>query len=182
MKRIETPRLVLRPLDNLDTQDVFTLLSDIPTTWWADILPMTDEDEALDFIRWGNDAWDMEQWGICEKGSDKVIGLLQVMFPFHTKCEGRFELGYMLHPEYRRRGLMAEAMEAVCRELFRETYVSEVMLEIHPDNAASRGVARRAGFTLLKEKPGLRPKRRLDGEPLDTFIISREALSAATAA
>ena len=182
MKRLETPRLILRRLNTLDSQDVFSLMGDTATAWWADVLPMTEEDEAIDFIRWGNDAWDMGQWGICEKGSDRVIGLLQVKFPHRTGHAGRLELGYMLGAEYRRRGYMAEAVEAACRELFSEPSVKEIILEILPDNAASRGVARRVGFTLLGVEPWARPQRRLDGEPLDTFIITREALRAAIAA
>ena len=119
MKRIETPRLILRRLNTLDSQDIFSLMSDTATAWWADILPITDE---------------------------------------------------------------AEAVEAVCRELFSEPYVREIILEILPDNAASRGVARRVGFTLLGVEPWAKPCGSLDGKPLDTFIITREALRAAIVA
>ncbi len=182
MKVLQTQRLTLRPLNIKDINDVFSIMSDPQTAWWADLLPMTDELEAFDLINWGNRGQDLGQWGICEKGSRTVIGLLQVMNPLYTGEDGRFDLGYMLDPAYRRLGYMSEAVDAACRYLFGEPSVETIALEILPGNEASRGVARKAGFALKDEEAPLRPRRRLDGEPLDTFILKRDSVPASTAA
>ena len=182
MKTLKTPRLTLRPLNVRDTNDVFSILSDPASAWWADLVPMTDEKEAADLIRWGNMEWDIAQWGLCEKGSDRVIGILQVMNPLYTGHEGQFALGYVVDPSCRRRGYMSEAVKAACRHLFRDPSVETVVLEILPGNAPSRGVARKAGFTIRETDPASGPKRSLDGKPLDTFVMTRHSLPAAVAA
>lgn len=57
------------------------------------------------------------------------------------------ELGYWLAEDYWRNGIMARAVSAVCKEAF-ETYdIVRIFAEPFADNAGSRGVLEKAGFT-----------------------------------
>ena len=175
MKSIETPRLVLRQLTAADSGDLLAFLGDYDTAWWVDLPRFMDTDEVLDFIEWGNLLFDGEQYGICEKGSGRVVGLLQVkQFGTPWRLHER-ELGYVLSKDFRGRGYMTEAVRAVCGRLFSDGFVEEVSLEVLPFNLPSQGVARRCGFVLRPQSECERERRLLDGEPLDLLVLTREA-------
>ena len=175
MRSIETPRLVLRQLTAADSGDLLAFLGDYDTAWWADLPRFKDLDEVEDFIEWGNLLFNGEQYGICEKGSDRVVGLLQVsQFGTPGRVRER-ELGYILSKDFRGRGYMTEAVRAVCERLFSDGFVEEVSLEVLPFNLPSQGVARRCGFVLRPQPECEREKRFLDEEPLDCLVLTREA-------
>jgi RimJ/RimL family protein N-acetyltransferase len=56
-------------------------------------------------------------------------------------------MSYWTFPLFRRRGLATRAVVLVTRYAFDTLGVTEIGVEIEPDNVASRGVAQRAGFT-----------------------------------
>ncbi|ROQ66998.1 RimJ/RimL family protein N-acetyltransferase [Streptomyces sp. 840.1] len=59
------------------------------------------------------------------------------------------ELGYAVGPAHRGHGLAARAVRVMSGYAFEELGVEQVILELEADNAASVGVATRAGFSLL---------------------------------
>lgn len=59
------------------------------------------------------------------------------------------ELGYAVGPAHRGHGLAARAVRLMAGYAFEELGADQVILELEADNAASVGVATRAGFTLL---------------------------------
>lgn len=59
------------------------------------------------------------------------------------------ELGYVVGPAHRGHGLAARAVRVMSGYAFEELGADQVILELEPDNAASVGVATRAGFSLL---------------------------------
>ena len=59
------------------------------------------------------------------------------------------ELSYILYSaEHRGRGIITEAVRLLTGYLFDRTKGNRIRLVIHPDNAASRRVAEKAGYTL----------------------------------
>ena len=59
------------------------------------------------------------------------------------------ELSYILYSaEHRGRGVVTEAVRMLTGYLFDRTKGNRIRLVIHPDNAASRRVAEKAGYTL----------------------------------
>lgn len=60
----------------------------------------------------------------------------------------RAEIGYWVAAEHRGRGVASQAVDAVTRRAFAERGLNRVELHVHPDNAASRRVAEKAGFVL----------------------------------
>lgn len=57
------------------------------------------------------------------------------------------ELGYWLSEDYWRNGIMSGAVQAICREAFAAFDIVRIYAEPFADNAASRRVLEKAGFT-----------------------------------
>ena len=57
------------------------------------------------------------------------------------------ELGYWLAEDYWGRGVMTRAVRYICREAFREFDIVRIFAEPFENNAASRAVLEKAGFT-----------------------------------
>ena len=142
---ILTERLILRPFVDGDEEEVFALMSDDYICKMAGIKPYETVEEAESFMeRWRNEAY-----AITERDNDKVIGIIQTpCFPW----SGFAGLGYWLAEEYRGRGYMTEAVEAVKEELFGCWWCDMIMLYVYEDNPASRNVAIKCGFHLDYEK------------------------------
>lgn len=57
------------------------------------------------------------------------------------------ELGYWLAQEYWRRGIMSKAVREICNEAFATFDIVRIFAEPFADNAGSRGVLEKVGFT-----------------------------------
>ena len=137
---IKTERLVLRPFEDGDVEDVLALMSDDYICRMAGIKPFKTIDEAKVFMA----NWECEAYAMTERGSNKVIGIIQVPCFWWESMAG---VGYWLAAEYRGRGYMTEAIEAVKEMLFDENWwVDELLLYVYVGNEASRNVALKCGF------------------------------------
>ena len=136
---ILTERLVLRPFRDGDAEDVLALMSDDYICRMAGIKPFKTIDEAKDFMA----SWEFEAYAMTEKGGDKVIGIIQMPELWWRRASG---LGYWLAAEYRGRGYMTEAIEAVKERLFQDEWCDEILLYVFEGNEASRNVALKCGF------------------------------------
>jgi RimJ/RimL family protein N-acetyltransferase len=59
-----------------------------------------------------------------------------------------YEIGYLIfQPEHRGKGATTEALNLMVRYLFETKRMNRIRLIIHPDNAPSRRVAEKCGFT-----------------------------------
>lgn len=57
------------------------------------------------------------------------------------------ELGYWLSEDYWRKGIISQAVRMICREAFARFDIIRIFAEPFADNAGSRGVLEKAGFT-----------------------------------
>lgn len=57
------------------------------------------------------------------------------------------ELGYWLAQEHWRKGIMSRAVRMICKEAFETFDIVRIFAEPFADNAGSRGVLEKAGFT-----------------------------------
>jgi ribosomal-protein-alanine N-acetyltransferase len=93
-------------------------------------------------------------------------------------CELRLEddqiahASYSVGPHARRRGFASRALQLAARWAFDCLGVARIELYIEPDNAASRGVARRSGF---REEGLLRGRLRIGDARGDTLLYARLA-------
>jgi ribosomal-protein-alanine N-acetyltransferase len=75
---------------------------------------------------------------------------------FVITCDGRaigtagmhrpYEVGFLLHPDYWRRGIATEAMQAIIPHLFAVTDAPSLTADVDPRNLASCGLLERLGF------------------------------------
>lgn len=79
-----------------------------------------------------------------ESDGPRIIGSIGFHAP--PDAEGRVEVGYHVEPEYRRSGVVTEAIGALFDWAAREHGVSRFRVAIAPDNVASLAVAARFGF------------------------------------
>ena len=169
IEQIETERLILKAMTEKDARALLSTVGDSETAWWSDDY-IYDLDETIEFIEFNNQGIDTLLYGVFRKESDDVIGYVQIkLAPITGKIDVR-ELGYAMSKEYRRRGYMSEAVNAVCNHLFQNEYIKRITLEILPDNLPSLGVARKCGFSFVEEPEEKKHLRFLDDKPLDLYV------------
>ena len=179
MEQIETKRLILKAIEEKDAKSILKIKGDKETAWWSDDFRCYDIDDAVDSIAWGNEGGEIFQYGIFLKESDDAIGYVQVKLPKATGIRNERELGYVLSKEYRRRGYMSEAVNAICDHLFLDETIWRVTLEILPDNLPSLGVARKCGFSFVEEPEEQKHHRFLDDKSLDLYVRYRTSMATA---
>jgi ribosomal-protein-alanine N-acetyltransferase len=145
--RIETARIVLRPLTPEDEAALAMVLSDAETMRWYP-RPFTG-DEVREWIerQLGRYSSSTGLLGLVEKQTGRLIGDCG---PVWQEVEGRTELeiGYHVSRERWNQGFATEAARVVIDYSFENLGVERVVSMIRPENLASRRVAEKNGLTL----------------------------------
>jgi RimJ/RimL family protein N-acetyltransferase len=76
------------------------------------------------------------------------------MFKGKPDKNGKAEIGYGTHEEFRDKGYMGEAVEAVCRWAFQTGIVKYIVAETAKDNHASFSLLKKNGFIKYDENDG----------------------------
>lgn len=135
---ITTERLALRQLTMEDVNDLYKLRADEQVGKYIVRAPYQTGDEAIAFITKTetsipNNEWII--WGITLKGENKVIGTICI---WNLKKEHyRAEVGYELHPDYWRKGIIQEALTAIIDYGFKIMKLHTIEAIINPNNEAS---------------------------------------------
>ncbi|MBQ6177315.1 MAG: GNAT family N-acetyltransferase [Bacteroidales bacterium] len=175
MHIINTPRLQLRPCRPDDAIDIYDMLAEPDTAWWADLPQFEDEEEAESFILWGLFSGDVCQFSIVDRESGQFFGLVQAKSPrLSGEAPDTVELGYLLCAAARGNGYMTEAVCALRDSLFGEPSIGKLTLEILPTNRGSLGVATRCGFVYEDQAPEQKERRFLDDSLLDRYVLTRK--------
>jgi len=154
--RLETPRLVLRPLAPTDAEGLWRIYAD------------------PDFMRyWSSEPWSSlsQAQALIEKDQPELArgehlrlgiflrvggGLIGTCSLFHfVEASRRAEVGYGIAPAHWRQGYMSEAVGALLDFAFGELQLHRVEADIDPRNTASARSLERLGFTregLLRER------------------------------
>jgi ribosomal-protein-alanine N-acetyltransferase len=167
---LETERLLLRRVDSNDKKEIFALRSNPETMKYIPRpLVKTDED-ALQHIAMIDSKIDSNEginWAITLKGNPKLIGIIG---HYRIKPENyRAELGYMLLPEYHRKGIVSEALKEAIKYGFQVMKLNSLEAIIDPDNDASAKVLEKNGFV---KEAHLKEYEFFEGRFLDTVIYS----------
>jgi [ribosomal protein S5]-alanine N-acetyltransferase len=145
--RLASERLLLRRLDLKDDKEIMILRSDERILKYLLITPCTHIAEARLFIENINRVIDCNEsiyWGITEKNADALIGTICI---WHIDVENhRAEIGYVLHPDFQRKGLMSEALNVVLRYAFKEMKLHSLEPHVDPANKASIELLKKKGF------------------------------------
>ena len=147
MIRLETDRLILRKWTEADAASLFEYAKDPdvgPIAGWP---PHKSVEESLDVIR--NVLNGEECYAICEKGSNRAIGAIELMLKGHTnrlKRDDECELGYWLGKPFWGRGYMPEAARELIRRGFEDIGMNTIWCGYYEGNQKSKSVQEKVGF------------------------------------
>jgi len=135
---IITERLAIRQLTKEDAKDLLLLRSNLEVGIYIPRTPYQSIEESIAFII-KSETWISNNesiiWGIVLKTENKVIGTICL---WKIKKEDyRAEVGYELHPDYWRKGIMQEALAPVLDYGFKTMKLHSIAAVISPDNIAS---------------------------------------------
>ncbi len=145
---ITTERLILRKWQESDADAVYEYAKDPevgPAAGWP---VHTSVEESLDVVR--NVFNGAECYAICEKGTDKAIGAIELKLNGHTDMTERddeCELGYWLGKPFWGRGYMPEAANALIRRGFEQLGMTTIWCGYYDGNSKSKRVQEKLGFT-----------------------------------
>lgn len=167
---LETDRLVLRRTVLDDAKDYFFLRSS-PIAMKHICKPLhTSIEDTKNMIYKINEMIafnDGISWAVCLKSDNKMIG--SVSFHRIEKEHYRAEIGYMLHPDYWRQGIVSEAVEAIISYGFNTLNLHSIEAHIDPTNIGSEKVLQK--FNFVKEAY-FKENYFYNGQFLDTAVYS----------
>ena len=169
---LKTDRLLLRRISQDDVPEIFFLRSNESVLQFIGKEPATTLKDAQDFIQMIDDGIKKNEtimWGIAIKENPaKLIGT--ICYWSMQKENYRAEIGYMLHPDHWRKGIMKEAILKIIEYGFRSMKLHSIEARIHADNAVSAAILEATGFV----KEGCLKEEFCFGDKfLDTIIYSR---------
>ena len=154
--RLETPRLVLRPLTLTDLATLRSLLIEPDVRRWAADGRVLSEahvrgsllEHTATFRRYGTGAFGM--WLRADGAFAGYAGL----FPSKLANHGGLELGVGVWPRYWRTGLATETCGAILDDVFTRLHVDRVLACADAPNFRSLGLIARLGFRQITTTPG----------------------------
>ena len=169
---LKTARLLLRKLDQADSNEIFFVRSDQEVLRYLGKEPAATRKEAEEFIGLINKSIEDNEsilWGIALLDDPSIIIGTICLWNF-KKENYRAEIGYILHPHHWRKGIMKEAINRVVDYGFSVLGLHRIEAIPGPGNIASSAVPERTGFV---KEGHLEESFYFKGEFDDTLIYSR---------
>jgi ribosomal-protein-alanine N-acetyltransferase len=167
---LHTRRLRLRPMALTDAADHFAIYSNPDVMMAHGTPPYKEVEESQQLITWYAQAFEKRRairWAITLHTADRLIGSCGF---HHLRWEHRCcEVGYELHPDYWRQGLMSEAVRVIVRFGFEQMGWHRIEAIVDPVNLASAGLLRQVGFM---EEGRLRERFYQNGGFVDDWYFS----------
>ncbi|MFI1830088.1 GNAT family N-acetyltransferase [Streptomyces sp. NPDC020412] len=149
---LTTERLLLRSFTEDDTDEVYRLCQDADIQRWTTIPSPYERQHAIDFVgQMVPEGWrtgTMFTFAVVPAGGGPIMASVAVTL---RTLSGTWEVGFWLGEQYRGRGIMTEAVDALARWAFSRLAATRLEWRAEVGNAASRAVAVRAGFTVEGE-------------------------------
>lgn len=169
---LKTHRLLLRKLEKTDANEMFFLRSNENVLRYLGKEPAKTIAEAEEFISKINKAIDENEsilWGITFLNDPSTIIGTICLWNF-KKEHYRGEIGYILHPDHWRKGIMKEAINSVVDYGFSVLGLHSIEALLSAKNIASSSVLESTGF--IKEAH-LKESFYFNGRFEDTAIYSK---------
>jgi len=167
---LETERLRLRAITVDDKNEMFALRSDKEIMQYI-ARPLTKTvEETVEFIKSINENIEKQEyinWAIALKSNNKLIGTVGFYRVQKENC--RAEVGYMLHTNFHKQGIMQELMPVVLEYGFKQIKLHSIEAVIDPRNKASENVLLKQGFV---KEAHFKENFFFDGEFLDSVHYS----------
>jgi ribosomal-protein-alanine N-acetyltransferase len=166
--RIETERLVLRPLEMADAEGIYEYAKEPEVTKYVIFETHKSLEDTYAFLR-EVDQWRKEAsnavWGIRLRLDEKFVGTvgLHRYEPEHKSVE----IGYATGIPYWNKGYTTEAVQALIRQVFNTTDMNRIHAHHYLPNTASGRVMEKAG---MKYEGVLRQRAFIKGEFRDLVM------------
>jgi [ribosomal protein S5]-alanine N-acetyltransferase len=154
--KIETERLILRMLREEDATDIFHYTQKPEVTKFLIWHPHNTIQDTLDFIQFAEKQFDQGIsiiLGIELKSENKIIGTIDLRdWKNPNRCG---DIGYVIAPDYWRKGIMTEALHAVLKFGFEELELNRLEAHCEEENVGSWRVMEKCGMKhegILREK------------------------------
>ncbi len=136
---METERLMMRRFEPGDWRDLYEYLSLEEVVRFEPYDIFSQEKCRRETVRRSqNDAF----WAVCLKETNKLIGNVYL-----AKGEySTWELGYVFHPGFQKRGYASEAVRALVDDVFRRQGAHRVTAMCNPENISSWKLLERLGM------------------------------------
>jgi ribosomal-protein-alanine N-acetyltransferase len=148
---LETERLILRAFRTSDAAAVLDLFSQDAVTRHHNIAPMLSMSSAKALVDSRRSRFDERAgiyWAITHRAmGDRMIGSCGCYHPHQALRSA--EIGYELHPDYWRQGIMSEALTVTLDFCYGERFffpLNRVQALTELDNWASIGLLKKLGF------------------------------------
>jgi ribosomal-protein-alanine N-acetyltransferase len=167
---IETERLLLRQVRKEDRESLFSIFSNERVTIYYDLDTYTTVEQAdflINRIQERHFLGTQLRWAITIKESGSLIGTCG----FHEIEEehSKAETGYELNPNYWRRGIMSEALNAILLYGFTKKKWNRIEALFDIRNVASKKVLEKCGFQM---EGIMRERFKKNGISIDTGIAA----------
>ncbi|GAF12179.1 GNAT family acetyltransferase [Bacillus sp. JCM 19046] len=144
---LETKRLILKNVSNEDTLALYSILSQKEVTHFYGMLPLKSVKQASQVIESMNRSYNEKRgirWGIHFKDKEQLIGTIGLNLLSYPNR--KTEIGYELHPEHWRKGIITEAANAVISYCFDELQLLRIGAVTYENNKASQSLLTNLGF------------------------------------
>jgi ribosomal-protein-alanine N-acetyltransferase len=145
VRRLDTPRLRLRPFQPGDLEAIHAVYSDPEVMRWVGTGPVADpgaSERMLESYAAHQRAHGFSFWAVEERSSGALLGDAGL----HRTVGGEVELGYTLGRAWWGRGYATEAARAWLDAAFGKLGIEEVVALAEPPNAASLRVLEKLGL------------------------------------
>ena len=161
--KLETKRLLIRPVKKADCFDMFEYTSDYEVAklaGWSSHLTIGQTKKFINALRRKK-----ETHGIIFKEENKLIGTVSLYKNNFRRNHYTLELGYSLNRKYWGQGIIPEACQKVITYCFEDTICEVIMALSEPSNLNSIQVLEKCGFKkegLLRDFTISPTKQRID--------------------
>lgn len=153
MRVLTTERLILRPWDEDDYEDLYEYARSELVGPYAGWTPHENEDESRAVITMFQAEEDV--YAIVLKAENKVIGSIGLHFrtpDVNDTSQNQREIGFVLNPAYWGRGIVPEAVERILEYGFHELGLDLIWCGHFDFNEKSRRVVEKCGFHFRFQK------------------------------
>ena len=144
---LETKRLLLRPWNESDAEDLYNYAKDPdigPPAGWQ---PHKDVEESREIIK--NVLFGEEAYAVCLKEDNRAIGAIELMPNDRSglaENDDECELGFWIAKPFWGLGLIPEASRELLRRAFEDLCMSKVWCGYYDGNIKSKRVQEKVGF------------------------------------
>ena len=144
---LETERLILRPWDDFDADELFELAKEPEIGYWCGWEPHKHIRDS--FFALHNFLEAKETYAICLKENGTIVGDISLSFKGNTDLtdkDDECELGYWMGKPYWNNGYITEAAKEIIRHAFDDLGVSTIWVGRYEGNDRSKRVQEKLGF------------------------------------